>query len=38
MLGSALLAGVFSRTGLKLGRFEGLVLCGAFIAFAILSY
>ena len=38
MLGAALLAGVFSRTGLRLGRIEGLLLVAAFVAFAILSY
>jgi cation:H+ antiporter len=38
MLTAALLAGVFSRTGLRLTRVEGLLLVAGFVAFAVLSY
>ena len=38
MLGAALLAGIFSRTSLRLGRVEGIVLVAAFLGFTVLSY
>ena len=38
MLGAAIVAGLFSRTGLKLGRVEGVLLVAAFAVFTVLSY
>jgi cation:H+ antiporter len=38
MLGAAILAGTFSRTGLRLARLEGIVLVLGFLAFTVLSY
>ncbi|MDJ0960700.1 MAG: sodium:calcium antiporter [Acidimicrobiia bacterium] len=38
MLAAAVFAGLFSRTGLRLGRIEGIVLLMGFFAFTVASY
>jgi cation:H+ antiporter len=38
MLAAAILAGLFSRTGLRLGRVEGLILVAGFFVFTVVSY
>ena len=37
MLGAAIVAGIFARTGRTLSRFEGIALVLAFIGFAAVS-
>ncbi len=38
MVGSALIAGFFAFTGQRINRFEGLILLGAFLAYAVYAF